>query len=277
MHITNMTKYLCDYCQKNFTTKSSLNRHQSRATYCRQARGLEPKEFICICNKRFTRNDNLRTHQTICSIFNKGLQTPVQKDDKHGSEELLLKVIEKYGEMVKDLQKQIAELSSKPATQTNNNTRNVLLGNLQPITDQDLQQHLDHLTLDFIQDGAKGYASFAGHYPLKDKVLCTDRSRKKLQYKDADGELTDNGRALAQRFFQAISERNTEILNRAYSDLHNELQDIVAEGRAGDADVTSILTQATKLQDILIKSQRVARGEDDAFAEEFLSHLTKIL
>ena len=108
-------------------------------------------------------------------------------------------------------------------------------------------------------------------------MLCTDRARKKLRYKDADGELTDNGRALAQRFFQAISERNAEILNRAYSDLHHELQDIVAEGRAGDADVTGILTKATTLQDILIKSQRAARGEDDEFAQEFLTHLSKKL
>ena len=107
--------------------------------------------------------------------------------------------------------------------------------------------------------------------------MCTDRSRKKLQYKDADGELTDDGRVLAQRFFQAISERNTEILNKAYSELHNEMQDIVAKNRAGDVDVTGILTKATTLQDILIKSQKVARGEDDKFAQEFLSHLTKIL
>ena len=106
---------------------------------------------------------------------------------------------------------------------------------------------------------------------------CTDRARKRLRYKDADGELTDDGRALAQRFFQAISERNVEILNRAYSDLHHELQDILAEGRAGDANVTDILIKATTLQDILIKSQKVARGEDDEFAQEFLSHLTKML
>ena len=161
-------------------------------------------------------------------------------------------------------------------TKITNNTNNVL-NNLQPITDEDLQEHLANLTLDFIQEGAKGYADFAGNYPFKDKVLCTDRARKRLRYRDADGELTDDGRALAQRFFQAISERNTEILNRAYSDLHHELEDIVAEGRAGYADVTGILTKATALQEILIKSQKAARGEDEEFAQEFLSHLSKKL
>jgi hypothetical protein len=206
----------------------------------------------------------LQRHQKKCG--QQSVQSAVN------SEDLLLKVIDKYGEMVKDLQKQISELSSRPTKITNN-----VLNTLQPITDEDLQEHIVNLTLDFIQDGAKGYATFAGNYPFKDKVLCTDRSRKKLKYKDGNGDLTDNGRALAQRFFQAISERNAEILNKAYSDLHRDLQDIVAQGRAGDTDVTGILTKATTLQDILIKSQRVARGEDDEFAEEFLAHLTKIL
>ena len=268
--------YTCEYCKVIFTTKYNLTRHQRRAKYCLQGRGLERNDCICPCGKQFSRDDNLQRHREQCVIIKPHLQNSLQNDDKVNSEELLLKVIDKYGDMVKDLQKKISEISSRPSNQTNN-SRNVVLGNLQPITDEDLQEHLDHLTLNFIQNGAKGYASFAGEYPLKDKVLCTDRSRKKLQYKDADGEITDDGRVLAQRFFQAISERNTEILNQAYSDLHHELQSIVAGGRAGDADVTGILTKATILQDILIKSQNAARGEDDEFAQEFLSHLSKML
>ncbi len=272
-----MVDYTCEYCKSSFTTKYVLARHQRRASYCLQGRNLERDDYICSCGKHYSRNDVLQRHQKRCNVAKSSTQNSLQNDDKPNSEELLLKVIDKYGDMVKDLQKQISEITSRPSNQTNNNSRNVVLGNLQPITDEDLQEHLDHLTLNFIQNGAKGYASFAGEYPLKDKVLCTDRSRKKLQYKDAEGEITDDGRVLAQRFFQAISERNTEILNQAYSDLHHEMQGIVAGGRAGDADVTGILTKATTLQDILIKSQNAARGEDDEFAQEFLSHLSKML
>ena len=271
MLCTNMAKYTCEYCQKIFTLKSSLTRHQRGARYCLQGRGLETEKISCECGRQFTRRDNLRVHKETCSRIN-ATQVP------SGSEAVLLKVIEEYSNMVKEFQKQVTELSTRPTNVTNNNnSNNNVLNNLQPITDEDLQAHLVNLTIDFIQEGAKGYADFAGNYPFKDKILCTDRSRKKLRYRGPDGELTDDGRALAQRFFQAISERNTEVLNEAYSDLQHQLQDIVSRGRAGDEDVTGILTKSTELQDILMRSQRAATGQDDNFAQEFLSHLAKRL
>lgn len=262
-----MPNYTCEHCDRVFTSKYNLYRHQSRARYCLQGRKIESNACTCQCGKEFSRSDALQRHQDKCNI-----QPPKELDS--GIEDVLLRVIDKYGDMVKDLQRQVAELSSRPTKITNNNN---VLNNLQPITDEDIQEHVDKLTIDFIQEGAKGYADFAGNYPFKDKVLCTDRSRKKIKYRGPDGEITDNGRALAQRFFQAISERNTNILNEAYSELVSKMDDIVANGRAGDEDVTGILTKATELQDILLKSERAARGEDDKFAQEFLTHLTKKL
>ena len=241
-------------------------RHQKRAQYCLKLQGTpESQAYTCDCGKNFSRIDTLRRHKTKC------------EESISGKEELLLKVIDKYGDMVKDLQQQIADLASKSNQTTNSNNRNMVMQNLQPITDEELQEHIEVLSLDFIQQGAKGYADFAGNYPLKDKVLCTDKARKKLKYKNEAGELTDDGRTLAQRFFNAISERNTNILNNAYTKLQHELQGIVAENRAGEVDVTSILNKATALQDILIKSQNAARGQDDEFSQEFLTHLSKIL
>ena len=265
-----MDKYTCKHCKTTFTSKYTLARHQRRARYCLQRRGLETEDVTCKCGRSFGRKDDLQYHQKTCSRIN-ATQVP------SNSEAVLLKVIEEYSDMVKEFQKQVAELSARPTNVTNNNNSNNVLNNLQPITDEDLQAHLVNLTIDFIQEGAKGYADFAGNYPFKDKILCTDRSRKKLRYRGPDGELTDDGRALAQRFFQAISERNTEVLNEAYSDLQHQLQDIVSRGRAGDEDVTGILTKATELQDILMRSQRAATGQDDNFAQEFLSHLAKRL
>ena len=257
-----------------FTSKNGLLKHQRRTAYCLQIQGKENQLYRCTCGKEYTLKTSLHRHQSLCTKEANTPEPSPTESKNDNQEELLRLVIDKYGDMVKDLQKQITELAAnRPAA----NNRNMVMQNLQPITDEALQEHLNHLTLNFIQNGAKGYADFAGNYPFKDKVLCTDRSRRKIKYKDGDGELTDDGRVLAQRFFQAISERNTEILNQAYSDLHHEMQSIVAGGRAGDADVAGILTKATTLQDILIKSQNAARGEDDGFAQEFLSHLTKML
>ena len=264
---TTLMSYKCEFCNTLFSKKYSMYKHQRTARYCLALQDKPLEKYNCIsCNKFYSRRDALLRHQKEC-----------EKDLKNSNQdELLLKVIDKYGEMVKDLQKQISDLAINRQA-SNSNNRNMVMNNLQPITDANLQEHLEHLSLDFIKLGAKGYADFAGNYPLKDKVICTDKARKKLKYKNEEGLLTDDGRTLAQRFFQAISERNSTILNQAYANLHHERQGIVADNRAGEVDVTEILTKATALQDILIKSERVARGEDDDFAQEFLSHLSKML
>lgn len=270
--------YVCKYCQTTFTAKSSLTRHQRRAKYCLQAQGLETKEYQCACGTSFSRKDNLQRHQEECKKTDMSLQQPLQDNDQPKDNNL----VQQFLDMVKDLQrqngelqKQIADISLRPTNVTNNNN-NVTLNNLKPITDEDLQSDLDNLELEFILDGARGLANFANFYPLKDNIVCTDKSRKKIKYKDENGEITDDSRLLAQRFFQAISERNKDIVNTAYRDVHEQVQEIVAGQRAGETDITGLLTKATNMQDILIRSQNAAAGKDEEFTQEFLNHLVKI-
>ena len=164
-----MPNYTCNHCDSTFTSKYNLDRHQRRALYCLQGRKLEREDCVCLCGKRFSRNVSLDRHQDKCVIFKQTGQTSPEKATVGGSEELLLKVIDQYGEMVKDLQKQITELSSRP-TKITNNTNNVL-NNLQPITDEDLQEHLANITLDFIQEGAKGMLTLQGIILSKTKCF----------------------------------------------------------------------------------------------------------
>ena len=186
-------------------------------------------------------------------------------------------MLQKYETLIGGFQKQVTDLSNRPTTTTTNNNNNVTLQNLPAITDEVLQDGLDNLSLDLIQKGAKGFADFANSYPFKGNIICTDKSRKKIKYRNAAGEITDDSRALAQRFFQAISIRNKEILDQAYRDIHEEIKGVVAENRVHEVDITGLLTKATDMQNILIKTQRAAKGEDDDFVREFLGHLTKLL
>jgi hypothetical protein len=181
--------------------------------------------------------------------------------------------------LISQLQNTIINLQGNTSTGTTINRNNVVLNNLQPLTDEDLQEHLEHLTLNFIQEGAKGYADFAGSYPFKDRLVCTDKSRKKLKYKDGDGEVIDDGGGIkiAQRFFQAIAPRNEEIINAEYKSIHQEVQQIAKEGTAYRADLTGLLTKATHLQELLVKCQQAARGEENELTKEFVNHLTKML
>ncbi len=151
--------------------------------------------------------------------------------------------------------------------------------NLAPITDEEITDHLEHLTLNFIQEGAKGYADFANTYPFKDRLLCTDKARKKLRYKDGEGELIDDagGLKLTQRFFQAIAPRNEELINAEYQALQQEVQQIADAGTGGTSNLTGLLTKATHLQELLVKCQQAARGEENEFTKEFVHHLSKML
>ena len=54
----------CQYCKKNFTTKSILLQHQKRAMYCLKIQGAEPTiSYICkYCDKNFSRKDSYERH-----------------------------------------------------------------------------------------------------------------------------------------------------------------------------------------------------------------------
>lgn len=258
-----MSSHTCEYCNGEFTTKNILLAHQRNTRYCLKKQGKTPEDNICTCNKVYMSRKSLQRHQTNCIVYND--RDALIKDVQNGALQL---VLQRYESLV-------SNISNKPTTTTNNN--NVTLQNLPAITDEVLQEDLNNLSLDFIQKGAKGFAAFATSYPFKGAIICTDKARKKIKYRNADGDITDDSRLLAQRFFQAISVRNKEILDVAYKNVHEEINDAVSKDRADEIDIIGLLTKATDMQNILIKTQRAAQGEDDEFVSEFLGYLTRLL
>jgi hypothetical protein len=256
----------CSYCSTTFTTIYQLNRHQRTAKYCLALQNTPVEDYKCTyCNKSYTRQDSMLRHQKICPN--------VIDDSQQSQNDGTLQV------QISDLMALITKLVERPATNVNNNTHNNRVMNLPPITDEEIADHLQHLTIDFIHDGAKGYADFAGSYPFKNRLLCTDKARKKLRYKDSDGELIDdaNGLKLTQRFFQAIAPRNEELINAEYRALHQEVQKIDDEGTAYTSNLTDLLTKATHLQELLVKCQQAAKGEENELTKGFVNHLSKML
>jgi hypothetical protein len=255
--------YQCEYCNTSFTKAYSMYKHQRTAKYCLTLQDKYSEgENICNCGKEFTRKDAMLRHQKKCTV-------PKIIQNRH------------LEDQIGDLMKIITKLVERPTNVNNNsnNTRNNVVMNLPPITDEEIADHLEHLTIDFINDGAKGYANFAGSYPFKDRLLCTDKARKKLRYKDGDGELIDDasGLKLTQRFFQAIAPRNEELINAEYRALHIEVQKISREGTAHTSNLTDLLTKATHLQELLVKCQQAAKGEENELTKEFVNHLSKML
>ena len=62
--------YNCEFCDKEFKSKSNFNFHQKTTKYCLEKQGKEVNnENECkYCKKRFTKKQNLYTHLEICNI-----------------------------------------------------------------------------------------------------------------------------------------------------------------------------------------------------------------
>ena len=271
-----MPKYVCQYCNASFSRKNNLDKHQNNAQYCLVLQTNTEAEYECeYCSQSFTRKDSLTRHYKVCKMC-------VSQQTEDNAKTV---AVENQNKMLLDLitrlQENIANFACGTAAVNNNNNRQVVLNNLQPITNEDIQEHLQQLTLNFIQEGAKGYANYANKYPFKNRVLCTDRARKKLKYKDGDGDgqvVEDGGGVkLAQKFFQAIAPRNEEIINTEYRALHEQVQQIVRDGTAYCTDLTGLLTKASNLQNLLIMCRDAAQGEENELTREFVNHLSRML
>jgi hypothetical protein len=252
---------ICDYCKNTFTTKAILARHQKRTLYCLELQGKANNiQHQCkYCSRIFARGSSMSRHMKSCPM--------------------VATAIDAVEEKLSALQEQITTLMLNGTTSTNVNNRNVVVNNLQPITEEQIQDHLGHLTLDFILEGAKGFADFANSYPFKDRVLCTDKSRRKLKFRDEEGSLVDDGggHKLIQKFFQAISPRNEELISAEYNILQRKVESIAQEGRAHTSDLTELLSKATRLQDLLHQCKDAAEGKDNDLTQEFIKHYIKIL
>ena len=112
----------------------------------------------------------------------------------------------------------------KPST-LNQNTINQVINNLLPITTEHLNDQVQYLTIDHVKNGAVGYAKYALEHQLKDRLVCTDTSRKKGKYKDSDGNIVSDPEmsTITKKLFLAINDRNSELITEYANDLKVKL------------------------------------------------------
>ena len=172
------------------------------------------------------------------------------------------------------LQKQHTE-SAKPTTVNYNN--NIKMEGLKPITDEVMTEHIDQLSIDFIMQGAKGYAKFGNMYPFKNNVICTDKARKRFKFKNAQGEIIDDflGGKLAQKFFLAINPRNKELIDTEYGILQKQVQEIVASGDVANSNLLELLNKSSTLQELRQYCSEAAEGKENKFTQDFVSYLAR--
>jgi hypothetical protein len=222
----------CDYCNKKFKNSYILKNHMKTAKYCLEIQGFKSKcSFKCnFCLKNYSQKKDLDIHISKC--FEKKLsdKDKIITDLKLEKDKIIL---EKEAR-IKELQDQLVDIiRTRPPTtiihNNNNNQRiNTIINNLQPITEEHLNEQAQFLTLDHIKQGVDGYVKYALEYPFKDRIVCVDYSRKKIKYKDQDENIIEDPEMtkLSQKFFKAIERKNTEIVESQLSDLYQKLEEL---------------------------------------------------
>lgn len=215
----------CEFCKKTFKSKSNLKTHITTAKYCISQRPNNDVTtslkviFKCEgCKSELSSRQILDNHKPKCT------QLILKRTEEEHSKQIIVlqNIIAEKDKQIQDLQNKLENIALKAISRptsivnTNTNTDNrvqQVVNNLIPITDEHLKEQSRFLTLEHILKGAVGYASFACEHALKDRVACTDISRKKIKYKNADGQIISDPemRILTKKFFSAIDDKNKEL------------------------------------------------------------------
>jgi len=112
----------CEYCQRNFSTISSLNNHKKTALYCIKARkDTKNADHICeYCDKSFATKYSLKTHMSTCSTKRETelelYKKNIEKEHKEKIDRIKIKyrtTVSGHNETNRKLEKHIKTLNEK--------------------------------------------------------------------------------------------------------------------------------------------------------------------
>lgn len=222
--------FTCDFCSKILSQQIDLDRHQLKCSSKKEAdnnnkHGLIIKEL----ENKLSEKDKIIKKIRIETTQKLSEKDKIIEEHKSVIKELQAEYKRQMEMQNKDLQDRIQSMAekaiTKPSTSTVNQNTTHIINNLLPITNEYLEDQVQFLTKEHVSHGAVGYAKYALEFPLKDRLVCTDTSRKKGKYKDADGNLVSDPEmsSITKKLFLAIKDRNDELVNEYASDLKSKL------------------------------------------------------
>ena len=266
----------CDHCKNKFKTQSSLNYHKNNAKYCLQKRNEINNDLVCSeCHKSFSSKHWFNQHKNKCSINIDKIKNSYDKIIKENNqlktinnmlESQIAEQTDRYEKQIKELQDKLENIAVKAVSRhtTSNKTQiNNYIQQLQPVTDEKLKESIGNLTIDHIKKGPEGYAQYALDYPLKDKMICVDYSRRKVKFKDKDGNVITDPEmtGLATKFFNSIKDKNKELICLYANELKEKLGD------------DNIMDTMVKIFDYKTGVDRGSDGEKTDFHYDFVRQM----
>ena len=274
----------CSFCDKNFSSKTNLKQHQKTAKYCLNLQNAGISEYECEgCLKKYTTKNNLDRHKQNCNIlYYKETIIRLEKEleSKNKQIEILQDKIENIA------LKSILKPNIQHNYQNNNSNQRInnIINNLIPITDEHLKQQAEFLTIDHVKNGIDGYVQYALDFPLKDRIICTDFSRRKIKYKDSEGNLIDDPEMtkVTQKLFKAIEEKNSILVDEYIKELqdkynilirnpNNDMNDDEMKEFCDKGNI--ILTETFKVNSQKREIKEVANGQKPEIYYEFIKDI----
>jgi hypothetical protein len=188
----------------------------------------------------------------------------------------------------KDLHDRIQSMAekaiAKPSTVNQNNTTQII-NNLLPITNEHLNEQVQFLTKEHVTNGAVGYAKYALEFPLKDRLVCTDSSRKKGKYKDSDGVIVTDPEMtnITRKLFLAIKDRNATLIDEHALDLKVKLDQFnsCSDNEMDDDESKTFSSSTDQLIDYITaaysqkrQSREMSEGLKPELFQEFVKELS---
>ena len=193
----------------------------------------EDKSYQCqFCLEKFSRKYNLVRHEKSCKLgvimsISAENQKLLEINEKISKE--ILEIRKEYEEKLRQKDLEIKELAmasiNRPTTINRNKiTINQKISNLDPLHFEKMGEYSEYLTIDHIKAGLDGYVDYALEYPFKNRVVCSDFARKKIKYKDIDGNVINDPEMtkLAKQFFESISQKNQELTQQYANEIREK-------------------------------------------------------
>ena len=255
-----MSEYKCNFCKKEFSTKSNLNRHCQLAKSCKNKENNDKRIFQCqFCNKELTSKNTLTYHLNIC---------------KYKPQEDYIKL----KEQVKKISQELDHIKDKPTT-TNNititNTNNYC-GLLNYMTPEVVRESFKNFNINNLLSGSQkdlADMTIKNFLTGKDQPLyiCKDRSRNKFVYTDDENKEKEDANAIILRtlVYNGIAPLLKKLYHEEYIKLHDELARCK---RIDDRVLIEVSREDIKELDEAYKQFNILKD-----AEDFISHLSKCL
>ena len=281
--------FICEFCQKTFSTKSNLNCHKKTAKIClinRNKNQQDLEKYSCsYCSKSYTTKNNLNAHLEKCinylsekrteKIIKELEDTKIKLNIKEQEIQLLKQLNKDYQNQITILTNKIEniciEAVNKPTstishniTNKNNDTYNTTTYNqLTPVnlSPEHIYEIFDkNLKLEDIYKGQKGLANVVAKKLLTDEngkplAFCNDKSRQIIKYKDENNQIVKDAKAFnLVSSIAPVAEKIALKRKKEFEDIHfpkeeNKENKSIKRNRKDDDDYVGFEDEDTDLED----------------------------